>query len=130
MHGEAGCLQRPGGLQFAVAPGDQVVHQQRRLPRFEGSLDGAAGAVCLNLQARVDQRAVHFQRQRHPDGQARVGNGGETVEREPAGDIGHRLGHLAQQRRVAHQQPQVNVDGGGEARFEGEGAELNAAVGE
>jgi hypothetical protein len=113
-------LERLDRLELRGPVGDDVVDHHDALARAKGALHPPPGAVGLLLPARVDERPRARQAGRDREGEARVRDPRDAVGRQPTHlrrdqrpDLGEHVG-------VGDQDPEVDVEGRGDARLQDE----------
>lgn len=124
---EASGAERRGGLENGGAAGDEVLDDEADLAGAEGAFNRLGGTVVLDLLTAHEHRNIVLCGNTGGDGKGGVRNAADEVIGGGGGrdDSGERLRNLAEERRIRDDEAEVDVDGGKDAGFELELAELD-----
>lgn len=123
---EAGGAERSGGLEDGGAAGDQVFDDEADLTRLKCTLDGLGSAVLLDLLAAHEHRHIVGRGEAGSNWKGSVGDAADKVVGGGARyNGGEGTGNLAEKCRVRDNEAEVDVDGGRDAGFQPEIAELD-----
>jgi len=123
---ESGGAERSGGLEDGGAAGDEVFDDEADLTGLKRALDGLGSAVVLDLLAAHEHRHIVDRGEAGSNRKGGIGHAADEVVGGGARDDGGECtGNLAEKFRVRDNEAEVDVDGGRDAGFEPEIAELH-----